>query len=121
MAHILIIDDDVLIRKLVAAALESMGHSFQESSDGTEGLAAAKATPFDLIISDMNMPNMTGWDLMREMKSDPQTKDIPIMVLSAQHTSEDYDEAYSAGATAFIKKPVDLQALAAKIEEVLAA
>jgi two-component system chemotaxis response regulator CheY len=119
MPHIIVIDDDSAIRRLISASLQICGYTVEESADGVEALALMKSTKFDLIISDMNMPNMTGWELIRQLKSDPQTSEIPVVVLSAQNTSEDYDEAYKAGCSAFIGKPVDIPSFLEKIGEIL--
>jgi two-component system chemotaxis response regulator CheY len=119
MSDILIIDDDADLRDLVRAGLEAMSHSVIEAADGKDGLARAKSSPFDLIISDMNMPNMTGWELLRSLKSDQQTVNIPVIALSAHQTPEDYDEAYREGCAAYIRKPVDLENLIDKVNDVL--
>ncbi len=120
MAHILIIDDDADMRVLVRTTLEAMEHSVEEASDGKDGLAAAQSSQFDLIISDMNMPNMTGWELLRSLKSRPQTSATPVIALSAHQTPEDYDEAYREGCAAYIQKPLKLEHLMDKVNEVLA-
>jgi len=119
MADILIIDDDEPLLMLISASVSALGHNVDSCTNATDGLAKAKSTDLDMIISDMNMPVMTGWELIRELKSDPKTSNIPIIVLSAQSTAEDYDEAYNAGCAAFIKKPIELKDFMEKFQSVL--
>lgn len=120
MAHILIIDDDEDIRVLIRVALEANAHSVAEAEDGKAGLTMAESSKFDLIISDMNMPNMTGWELLQRLKANHQTMKIPVIALSAHRTPEDYDEAYRKGCAAFIQKPLKLETLVDKVNHILA-
>ena len=88
MAKILVIDDEELMRQLVETVLAGQGHEVITAADGEAGVAAAKDAMPELIITDMNMPGMTGWEVMRTLKADDTTKHIKIIALTAKHTAE---------------------------------
>ncbi len=117
MAKILIIDDEPQIVQLLEAALIGQGHSIFTSSGGEDGAGLAKSQLPALIITDMNMPGGTGWDLIRTLRADEATKDIPIIALTAHQTDGDRDEAYQSGCDAYITKPIDLDKFLARAIE----
>ena len=118
MATILVIDDEEMFRRLLCKLIENAGHVPLEASDGPCGLAIAKTEQPDLIVTDMSMPGMTGFQLIRAMKQEPATKDIPIAVVSAHDTAADQDEAFEAGCDAYVEKTVSPDVL---IKQVLGA
>ncbi len=120
MATILVIDDDALFRGLMKAAFLKIGHDVVVAEDGESGVAAAKENMPDIIITDMSMPRMTGWELLDALKEDPNTENIPVVVLSAHRTSQDIDDAHLRGCAGYLVKPVPVMDLLAKVEEVLA-
>jgi len=120
MANILVIDDDPLFRKLLNAALEAHGHLVEVANDGQHGLDLARANRPDLVVSDMNMPVMTGWEFLRALNDDAELSGIPVIVLSAHRTSQDYEEAHNQGVAAYVTKPVKIDDLAKKVDDVLA-
>lgn len=115
MASILVIDDDSMFRRLVCKLIGNAGHQSSEAEDGHAGLAAARAQRPDLIVTDMSMPGLTGFELIRELRKDPATATVPIAVVSAHETAEDHDEAFTAGCDAYIEKTLAPEKLIAQI------
>ena len=121
MSTILVIDDDELFRGLLRAAFRKSGHEVAVAEDGIIGVERAREVHPDLIVTDMSMPGMTGWDVLRALKSEVSTQGIPVVALSAHRTTEDYDEAYREGCAAYLVKPVAINELMNRVEELLAA
>jgi two-component system chemotaxis response regulator CheY len=119
MANILAVDDSISLRKLVAATLASAGHKVTEANDGVEGLAAAEKAVFDLVISDVNMPNMDGLTLLRKLRALPAFKTRPILILTTEMDPERKKQAKEAGATGWIVKPFNPEQLVATVRKVL--
>ena len=117
MPHILITDDDTELRNLLTAHLESAGHTVTAAGDGKAAMAAMAAKSPDLIIMDMNMPGMTGWEAVREIKA--ASSPPPVIGLSAHATAGDKDEAYEAGCDLYLEKPVTPEQLLEAIKAVL--
>jgi two-component system, cell cycle response regulator DivK len=97
------------------------GYEIVSTSDGATGIAMAAAEPPDLILMDLNLPEIDGWEAARRLKADPATRDIPIIALSAHAMAGDREKAIAAGCDDFETKPVEFDRLLAKIERVLAA
>jgi len=119
MADILVIDDEALFRDLLSQVLGGMGHSITTAEDGTQGVEAALQSIPDLVITDMSMPGMTGWDVIRTLKADPATTDVPIIALTAHSSQEDRIEGYEAGCDAFVAKPLDMPQLLKQVDTIL--
>jgi len=117
---ILAIDDEAVIRTLIEAILINEGYDVVLGEDGEIGVARAKSEKPDLIITDMSMPKMTGFELIRTLKNDAETKDIPIIALTATaQTQDDRIEAYEGGVDAFDTKPIDARRLIDKIRDTM--
>lgn len=114
---ILIVDDDQNLRKLVMRFLQAKGFETFEAADGAEGVEQAEKIRPGLVIMDLNMPVMNGFEATRRLKQVVATKDTPIIVLTAEDAMENYDEIYSAGADAYIAKPVDFERLLGRVLE----
>lgn len=114
---ILVVDDDPQLRILVSRFLGAKGFEILQAEDGEQGIAVAKAERPRIIIMDLNMPVMNGFDATRAVKADPATKDIPVIVLTAEDALANYDEIYDAGADAYITKPVDFERLLGRVLE----
>ena len=119
MAKILIVDDDPDIRPLMRLTLAKLGHQPSLAATGTEGLKLAESEPFDLMVLDLMMPDIDGYEVMRRLRANPTTKDLPIIVLTARTQAADYDSAIESGADAYLPKPFDPDALHRKIGELL--
>jgi CheY-like chemotaxis protein len=119
MAKILIVDDDPDIRPLLRLTLAKLGHQPSLAATGAEGLKLAESEHFDLMVLDLMMPDIDGYEVMRRLKTNPVTKDLPIIVLTARTQAADYDSAIESGADAYLPKPFDLDALHRRIGELL--
>ena len=119
MPKLLIVEDNQDNRDALSRRLERRGFSVLIAVDGQAGAAMARAERPDLILMDMNMPGIDGWEATRLVKADPVTKDIPVIALTAHALAGDRDRALDAGCTDYHTKPVDLVKLLAQIEEIL--
>ena len=104
---ILVIDDDPVIQKLLSVNFEMEGYQVVTASDGVEGLAQVGIAQPDIILLDVMMPRMDGLAVARKLKSDPATKSIPIVLLSAKAQSLDIQSGLEAGAEDYVTKPFD--------------
>ncbi len=116
---ILIIDDDVLIRETVKIALEHEGFEVQVAPDGKRAFERVRGEKPDLIVLDLYMPGMNGWEFCRSLKGDPETKDIPVMIFTGSNETVDVVSGLEAGAFEYITKPVDGDLLVKKIKKKL--
>ena len=106
MAKLLIVDDSTMLRDMLNYALNEGGYSdVTEGVDGVDGLAKAKANDFDLVITDVNMPNMDGLTLISELRKLPQYAKKPILVLTTERSDEMKAKGKASGATGWIVKP----------------
>ena len=103
---LLIVDDSTMLRDMLSYALSEGGYSdITECFDGVDGLDKAKLTKYDLIISDINMPNMDGLTMIKEIRQLTEYKKTPILVLTTERSDEIKKKGKSAGATGWIVKP----------------
>ncbi|MDD5347756.1 MAG: response regulator [Candidatus Omnitrophica bacterium] len=118
---ILMIDDDANIVRVVGSRLKANGYDFISAATGAEGIDRAKAEQPDLIIMDITMPGMSGYEAIGRLKQDDQTKAIPVVMLSARHDIEDIVKSMSdsCGAVDFCPKPFTAAELLLKIDRAL--
>jgi CheY-like chemotaxis protein len=116
---ILICDDEPLLRELMRISLEP-GYEFAEAGDGVEAIELAEQISPDLVLLDVMMPGTNGLAVIEELRSRPDTATTPIVVVSAFATDSDRRAAYEAGATEFVKKPFEPEALSSLVESLLA-
>ena len=116
---VLVVDDSATMRQLVTMTLTRAGYEVVEAEDGAKGLAKASAEAFDLILSDINMPNMTGLELLRSLRKLPQYKFTPIVLVTTESQTEKKQEGKTAGATGWILKPFEPEQLLAVVTKVL--
>ena len=119
MASILAVDDSPSMRALVYATLSNAGHRVLQASDGVEALALAKAEHVNLILADVNMPNMDGITMVRELRTIAHYKFTPILMLTTESGLDRKKEAKEAGATGWLVKPFDPEQLLATIRKVI--
>ncbi|HZP97025.1 MAG TPA: response regulator [Candidatus Limnocylindria bacterium] len=117
--RILFVDDEEQIRKLLAAYLGRQGYEVTLATDGYEALKAIRASAPDLVITDVMMPNMNGFELTRRLRADHRTARIPVLMLSARKEADDVLTGYSEGADEYVAKPIEMSVLAAKVEVLL--
>jgi len=116
---ILYVEDNEFNRKIVRQLLAKTTYGLREAVDGEQGVAAALAAPPDLILMDIQLPKMSGLDATRQLRSDPRTAAVPIIVVTSFALSGDEQKATAAGATAYLAKPYSPRALLAKIREIV--
>jgi two-component system, cell cycle response regulator DivK len=116
---ILIVEDNEMNRDMLSRRLERKGYEILLAVDGEQGIAVAHASTPDLILMDMSLPVVDGWEATRRMKSDARLRDIPVIALTAHAMANDRDKALEAGCDDYDTKPIDLPRLLAKIEALL--
>ena len=119
-ARILLVDDEVPIIKVVSKRLEIEGFAVSVAMDGQEGVRKAHTERPDLILLDLMMPKMNGFEACAALKGDPATRHIPIVILSAKTQEEDERRALACGADAYFKKPFQAPILMEGIRKLLA-
>ena len=120
MAKILLVEDNELNRDMLSRRLRRRGYDLAVAVDGAEAIAIASAQPFDLILMDMSLPVIDGWEATRRLKAQPHTQTVPIIALTAHAMRGDRDQALEAGCDDYDTKPIDLKRLLSKIEACLA-
>ena len=120
MPKILLVEDNEMNRDMLSRRLEKRGYEVTLAVDGQQGIDLARAAAPALIIMDMSLPGVDGWEATRQLKAAPATRAIPIIALTAHAMSGDRERALEAGADDFDIKPVDLARLLGKIEALLA-
>ena len=116
---ILLVEDNEMNRDMLSRRLVRKGYDIVMAVDGQQAIDMASAESPDLILMDMSLPVIDGWETTRRVKANPQTQTIPIIALTAHALVEDKDKAMAAGCDDFDTKPVDIQRLVGKIEALL--
>ncbi len=119
MAKILLVEDNEMNRDMLSRRLTRRGFDVVIAVDGVQGVAMAKSEGPDLILMDMSLPVMNGWDATRALKTDPETQQIPVIALTAHVMTGDREKGIEAGCDDFDTKPVELSRLLGKIEALL--
>ena len=119
MATILLVEDNELNRDMLSRRLIRRGYTVAMATDGRQGLAMACATTPDLILMDVGLPEIDGWQVTRLLKSNPETRRIPVIALTAHALSTDRDRAREAGCDEYDTKPVEFTRLMQKIERLI--
>jgi len=119
MAKLLLVEDNEMNRDMLSRRLMRKGYEVVIAVDGAEGVAKATSESPDLILMDMSLPVMDGWEATRRLKADPATKRIPVIALTAHAMANDEQKAREAGCDEFDTKPVELDRLLGKIQSQL--
>lgn len=119
MAKILLVEDDEMNRDMLSRRLMRRDYEVVIAEDGEQGLAMASGEKPDLILMDLSLPVMDGWESTRRLKADPRTKSIPVIALTAHAMPGDREKSLQAGCDDFETKPVEFQRLLDKIERFL--
>ncbi len=119
MTKILLVEDNEMNRDMLSRRLERKGFEVLIAVDGLEGVNMARSESPDLILMDMSLPVMDGWEAVRNLKDDPETNPIPVLGLSAHAMTPDRDKAINAGCDDYDTKPVDIKRLLGKIQTLL--
>jgi two-component system chemotaxis response regulator CheY len=116
---ILTVDDSASMRQMIKMTLSTAGYNVIEAGDGTQGLATARASAVDLVLTDLNMPGLDGIALTRELRKLPSYTGVPIVLLTTESDAERKQIAKAAGATGWITKPFEPQQLVSVTKKVL--
>ena len=119
MTKILLVEDNEMNRDMLSRRLQKQGYEVVMAVDGEEGVAKAQSEAPALILMDMSLPGIDGWEATRRLKSAPQTQKIPLIALTAHAMTDDRAKALAAGCDDFDTKPVDLSRLLSKIQALL--
>jgi len=121
MARLLLVEDNEMNRDMLSRRLRRKGFEVEIAVDGQDGIDRAHQAPPELILMDMSLPVVDGWEATRRLKADPATASIPVIALTAHAMSDDRQKALDAGCDEYDTKPVELPRLLDKIERLLAA
>ncbi len=116
---IMTVDDSVSVRQMVSFTLKQAGYKVVEAEDGKDAVNKLKATSVNMMVTDLNMPNMDGIELIRQVRAQKEFKFIPIIMLTTESQAEKKQEGKSVGATGWIVKPFKPDQLLAVIKKVL--
>ena len=119
MPKILIVEDNEMNRDMLSRRLVKRGYDVEVAVDGEQGLAMARSAPPALILMDMSLPGLDGWEATRQLKAMAETRSVPVIALTAHAMAGDREKALAAGCDDFDTKPVDLPRLLTKIEALL--
>lgn len=116
---ILVVDDFSTMRRIIKNLLRDLGfNNTAEADDGSTALPMLKAGGFDFLVTDWNMPNMEGIELLRQVRADPELKTLPILMVTAEAKREQIVEAAQAGVNGYIVKPFTAETLKEKIDKI---
>ena len=117
----LVVDDFATMRRIVRNLLKELGFvNVDEAEDGNAALQKLRASKFDFIVTDWNMPNMTGIELLRQVRADPELKHLPVLMVTAEAKKENIIEAAQAGASGYVVKPFTAATLDEKLKKIFA-
>ncbi|AFZ37665.1 response regulator receiver protein [Stanieria cyanosphaera PCC 7437] len=120
MAKILLVEDNEMNRDMLSRRLERRGYEVVIAVDGAEGVAMTILEHPNLVLMDMSLPIMDGWEATRQLKANPETNNIPVIALTAHAMSGDREKAFEAGCDDYDTKPIELSRLLEKIANLLA-
>ena len=121
MTKILLVEDNEMNRDMLSRRLERKGYQVVLAVDGQSGVEMARSEAPDLVLMDMSLPVLDGWEATRRLKAAPETRHLPVIALTAHAMSSDRDKALEAGCDEYDTKPIELPRLLGKIEALLAA
>ncbi len=119
MAKILLVEDNEINRDMLSRRMERRGYQVLIAVDGGQGVAMARSEAPDLILMDMSLPVLDGWEVARQLKAAPETRGIPIIALTAHAMVGDREKALDAGCDDYDTKPIEFPRLVEKIEALL--
>ncbi len=102
---VLIVDDEEVIRKFLRIHLDKLGYEVREAADGEQAIQELEKGDFDLLICDILMPKKDGWEVVKDVKSNPKTKHLPVILLTTKNEHSDMFKGYDLGASYYITKP----------------
>lgn len=118
-AKILVVDDFSTMRRIVKNILKQLGYeNLDEAEDGQQALSKLKGSSYDFVVTDWNMPNMTGLELCAAIRADDSLKEVPVLFVTAEAQKENIIQAVQAGASNYIVKPFTAEVLKEKMEKI---
>jgi CheY-like chemotaxis protein len=117
---VLIADDDEDVLALVRATIERSGHEVMAVADGAAALSAMAERRPDLAVLDIAMPELDGLEVLRRLRADDETRDLPVILLTAQAQAADVERGFATGASAYVRKPFSPRDLATRVDDLLA-
>ncbi len=117
--RILVVDDDPTVVDLASTVLGSASYAVASARNGSEALRLARHEPFDLVLLDINMPEMDGWETLRLIKADDATRHVPVVMFSVKGEVRDKVHSLQEGATDYLTKPFEVDELLARVRRVL--
>jgi putative two-component system response regulator len=117
--HVLVVDDDPLLRRFLACFLESLGYQVTTAANGSTALARVAARPPDLILLDLDLPDLSGMEVCQRVKADPATRLIPVLILTGRDPDEARQPAWDAGADEYLTKPIRSAELATRCRSLI--
>jgi PleD family two-component response regulator len=117
---ILVVDDTLANLRLLTQMLSNYGYRVRPVTDGAQALLTVRSTPPNLILLDIRMPDMSGYEVCKRLKSDPRTRDIPVIFLSALGETEDKVKAFAVGGVDYVTKPFQVEEVLARVQTHLA-
>lgn len=118
-AHLLVVDDNEMNRDVLARRLSRLGHQISVAEDGEEALQKVRAVSYDLVLLDIMMPKLSGYEVLEQIKADPRTRDTPVIVISALDELESVVRCIEAGAEDYLFKPFNPVLLKARVTATL--
>lgn len=115
---VLSVDDSKTMRDMIAFTLKSKGYTVLEAEDGAQGLSVAQENSVDLVVTDLNMPNMNGFEMIRALRADPKYSSTPILMLTTEGDVSKKMEGKEAGATGWVVKPFQPEKLTEIVQKV---
>ncbi len=112
---VLVVDDDIVVRLMVRETLEEAGFLVEEAEDGDQAVSAVESLQPELVLLDIEMPGMDGYEVCRKLKADERTKDIPVIFLSAKDEEDDVIRGFELGAVDYMSKPVSPEILKVRV------
>lgn len=119
MVRILLVEDNEMNRDMLSRRLVRKGYEVAMAVDGRQGVEMAQAGGYDLILMDMSLPEIDGWEATRQLRAAPETRSVPIIALTAHAMAGDREKALEAGCDDYDTKPIELPRLLAKIEAIV--
>ncbi|HEY7899177.1 MAG TPA: response regulator [Gemmatimonadaceae bacterium] len=120
MSRVLLVEDNEMNRDMLSRRLKKKGFEVDMALDGGQGVEMARSGGYDIILMDMSLPVIDGWEATRQLRSVPETREVPIIALTAHAMSGDRDKAMAAGCSDYDTKPVEIDRLLLKMNTLLA-
>ena len=119
MLRVLLVEDNEMNRDMLSRRLRKKGFEVDMATDGAQGVEMARSGGYDIVLMDMSLPVMDGWEATRRLRAEPETRDVPIIALTAHAMAGDRDKAMDAGCNDYDTKPVEIERLLLKMTTLL--